>query len=353
LKTVQRPTYKTRSRIACARISFLLLAGACAHVCPHLSAATVSGWEVEKIDGRDYVSTESIKKFYNFTKTTRSGESLVMENAKVEMKLKVGGNECLMNGVKFIFSNNIETHGEKTYVSRMDLAKLIDPVLRPNYIKNAGDFRTVILDPGHGGKDPGATNSLGMECTYNLKVAQKVKDLLLAQGFKVLMTRQSNDYLSLQERVDFANAVKENAVFISIHFNSGNRPARGIETFTLSPPGVSHYGRGLVASDNQTRTGNEHDSANIALATSVHGSILRRIQDHSFDRGIKRARFSVLSGVCHPAILLEGGFMTHPYEARLIDNESYQNEIAKGVVDAIAKYRYAVSARPAAPKTDQ
>ncbi len=350
---MQLPTQTTRYRISIARLAFSLLAGAWTVASPVGSAATVSGWEVEKFDGRDYVSAESIKKFYNFTKVTRSGDSLVLENAKVEMKLKVGGNECLMNGVKFIFSNNIETHGDKTYVSRMDLAKLIDPVLRPNYIKNAGDFRTVILDPGHGGKDPGATNSLGMECTYNLKVAQRVKDLLVGQGFKVLMTRQSNDYLSLQERVDFANAVEENAVFISIHFNSGSRPARGIETFTLSPPGVSHYGRGLVAADNQARTGNEHDSANIALATSVHGSILRRLQDHTFDRGIKRARFSVLSGVCHPAILLEGGFMSHPYEARLIDNEAYQAEVAKGIVDAIAKYRYAVSSRPAAPKADQ
>jgi N-acetylmuramoyl-L-alanine amidase len=310
------------------------------------AAATESGWEVAKIDGRDYVSVESIKRFYNFTKLTRSGNSLVLENSKVEMKLNVGGNECLMNGVKFVFSNAVSLSGDKVFVSRMDLAKLIDPVLRPNFIQNAGDFRTVILDAGHGGKDPGATNSIGTEANYNLKVAERAKSLLQAQGFKVVMTRDTNNYLSLQERVDFANAVQENAVYVSIHFNSGGRAARGIETFTLSPPGVSHYGRDFIAADNVARTGNEHDSANIALATSVHGSILRRLQAHTFDRGIKRARFSVLSGVRHPAILLEGGFMTHPYEARLIENESYQNAIAGGIVDAIAKYRYAVSAKP-------
>jgi N-acetylmuramoyl-L-alanine amidase len=313
---------------------------------PIASAATVSGWEVAKIEGRDYVSVESMKRFYNFTKLTRSGDSVVLENAKVEMKLKVGGNECLMNGVKFVFSNSVATIGEKPYVSRMDLAKLIDPVLRPNFIKNAGDFRTVILDPGHGGKDPGATNSIGNEASYNLKVAAKTKSLLEAQGFKVVMTRETNVYLSLQERVDLANAIDENAVYVSIHFNSGGRAARGIETFTLSPPGVSHYGRGIIAADNRARVGNEHDSANIALATSVHGSLLRRLQKHTFDRGIKRARFSVLSGVKHPAILLEGGFMTHPYEARLIENETYQHAVANGIVDAIAKYRFAVGAKP-------
>jgi N-acetylmuramoyl-L-alanine amidase len=314
---------------------------------PPLTAATAAGWDIAKIEGRDYVSVESMKRFYNFTKLTRSGTSLVLENSKVEMKLKIGGNECLMNGVKFVFTHAVAAVGDKAYISRMDLAKLVDPVLRPNFIKNAADFRTVILDPGHGGKDPGATNSLGTEAGYNLKVANRTKSLLEAKGFRVVMTRNSDRFLSLQERVELANAIRENAVFVSIHFNSGGREARGIETFTLSPPGVSHYGRGLIAADSQARVGNEHDSANIALATSVHGSLLRRLQKNTFDRGIKRARFSVLSGVRHPAILLEGGFMTHPYEARLIQNEAYQNAIASGVVDAIVKYRFAVGKKPA------
>jgi N-acetylmuramoyl-L-alanine amidase len=329
------------------QLTLLLTVAAVFVASPDLAAQTVvSGWEIAKIEGRDHVSTDSMKRFYGFTKLTRSGTSVVLENAKVEMRMKIGGHECLMNGVKFVFTHPVAAIGDKAYVSRMDLAKLIDPVLRPNFIKNAGDFRTVILDPGHGGKDPGATNSLGTEAGYNLKVAEKTKALLTAKGYKVVMTRDSNRYLSLQERVDFANAIREDAVFISIHFNSGGRNARGIETFTLSPPGVAHYGRGVVAADNQQRAGNEHDSANIALATSVHGCLLRRLQKHTFDRGIKRARFSVLSGVRHPAILLEGGFMSHSYEARLIANETYQNALANGIVDAVAKYRFAVSAKP-------
>lgn len=314
-----------------------------------LHATPAPGWEIAKFNGRDYVSVESIKRFYSFTKLTRSGNSLVLENPKVEMRLRVGGHECLMNGVKFVFTHEVTTNGDKAYVSRMDLAKLIDPVLRPNFIQNASDFRTVILDAGHGGKDPGATNSIGTEAHYNLKVAGRTKSLLEARGFRVVMTRTSDRYLTLQERVAIANSVRDNAIFISIHFNSGGRDARGIETFTLSPPGVSHYGRGLLASDLQSRAGNQHDSANIALATSVHGSMLRRLQKHTFDRGIKRARFSVLSGVRHPAILMEGGFMSHPHEARLIDNDAYQVALANSIVDAVVKYRFAVSKKPANP----
>lgn len=312
--------------------------------------APAGGWDTTKIEGREYVSLDSVKTFYSFTKMYRSGKSMILENSKVKMELRIGGNECLMNNVKFVFSNNIESHGDKIYVSRVDLGKLIDPVLRPNFISNAGDFRTVILDPGHGGKDPGATNPYGTEAGYNIKVAGLVKKRLEGKGFKVVMTRQSDVYLSLQERVNFANAVKENAVYISIHFNSGGRSARGIETFTLSPPGVSHYGRSFRPDDNQTRAGNEHDSANIALATAVHGTLLWKLSKNTLDRGIKRARFSVLSGVRHPAILLEGGFMSHPYEARLIENQAYQTALANGIVDAVTKYRFAVGSKPGTAK---
>ena len=312
-----------------------------------LPTASAAGWQIAKHEGRDYVSVDSLKQFYHFNKLSRSGKAIVLENAKVEMRLNCGAHECLMNGVKFVFTHSVIDIGGKPHVSRMDLAKLIDPVLRPNYIKNAGDFRTVILDPGHGGHDPGATNPLGTEASYNLRLAKRIKPLLEARGFRVVMTRESDRFLSLQERVNLANAVRENAIFISIHFNAGGSHARGIETFTLSPPGVSHYGRGLVASDNLARAGNQHDSANIALATSVHGSMLHRLGKHTFDRGIKRARFTVLSGVRHPAILFEGGFMSHPREARLIANEAYQNALAKGMADAVVKYRFAVGAKPA------
>jgi N-acetylmuramoyl-L-alanine amidase len=317
------------------------------------AAAPAGSWEIAKIDGHDYVSVESIKRFYNFTKMTRNGGSLILENAKVLMNLKIGGNECLMNNVKFVFSDSVAMIGDKPYVSRMDLAKLVDPVLRPNFIPNAGDFKTVVLDPGHGGKDAGATNSLGHESAYTLKVAGLLKKQLEAKGFKVVMTRDSDVFISLQERVNIANAIKESAIYVSIHFNnSDGRSARGIETFTLSPPGVAHYGRGFKDADNITRAGNENDSENIALATSIHGFILRRLGKNTLDRGIKRARFSVLSGVRHPAILFEGGFVSHPYDARLIENPAYQNALAGGICDGIVKYRYAVSGSTAAkPKS--
>lgn len=308
--------------------------------------ASAATWDIAKIDGRDYVSLESVKNFYRFTKLSRHGKDVLLENPKVEMRLHVGSQECTMNNVKFVLSYNIEASGEKALISRIDLVKLIDPVLRPNYIANAGGFRTVILDAGHGGKDAGATSGLGTEAGYTLKVCQMAKALLEAQGFKVVMTRDSDRFISLEDRVRIANATQEDAIFIAIHFNSGGSAARGIETFTLSPQGIAHYGSSVKSSDFMERSGNEHDSANMALATALHGAVLRRLGTNTFDRGIKRARWSVLSGVKHPAILFEGGFVSHPFESRLIHNEAYQRALANGVVDAVKKYRFAVSQRP-------
>ncbi len=330
------------------------------------SPAARAQWETKQINGRDYICVDGIKKFYGFNTIQRSGNQFLLEkivmvkNSKtgkpekqgVLMKLQAGSQECLMNGVKFVFSYKVEENGGRAWMSRIDLTKLVDPVLRPNYNKTAGNFKTVIIDPGHGGKDPGATNGLGTEADYNLDVANRLKKVLLSDpklGYKVLMTRESDRYLTLQERVQIANRVNENAIFISIHHNSGGSAARGLETFTLSPIGVAHYGRGLNASDFQTRTGNSHDSGNVALATAVHGSLLTLLKEptskksYTLDRGIKRARFSVLTGVKHPAILVECGFMTHPYEARLIENDAYRNTVAKGIAAAVEKYRRAVS----------
>lgn len=319
--------------------------------------ANAAAWDIRKFNGEDYVSIDNVRQFYRFDTLDRSGSRITLTSPKVVVSMTVGSAECLMNRVKFVFSRPVAEIGSRPFVSRLDLQKLIDPVLRPSFIKNAGSFTTVILDPGHGGKDPGATNAFGTEADYNLRVANLLRAELMnpttpgAPRFKVVMTRNSNRFVSLQERVELANAVRDNAIFISIHFNSGGSAAHGIETFTLSPPGVAHYDRGAVAADSLKRTGNQHDSANVALATATHGMVLRGLGPQTFDRGIKRARFTVISGVRHPAILLEGGFMSNPTEARLIAKPEYQATLAKSVAFAVRKYRLALNNPVKGPAT--
>lgn len=324
--------------------------------CSLMQRVGAADWDISKIDGREYVAVENLKQFYSFNSSAREGNKVILRRVdktgkkSVEMRMQIGSQECLLNNVKLIFTHALEGGGSLGQISKMDLIKLIDPILRPSFIPNAAAFKTVILDAGHGGKDPGATNPYGTEANYNLALAAKLKPRLEKMGLRVAMTRTSDRYLSLQERVDVANSVAGDAVFISLHFNSGGRDARGIETFTLSPPGVAHYGADFKSSDAFARRGNEHDSANVALAMAVHGSVLWRLGTNTFDRGIKRARFSVLSGVRHPAILFEGGFMSHGFEAKLIANDKYQEALAAGIIDAIAKYQRAVTRKTTAAK---
>lgn len=302
-------------------------------------ASAAARWETVSYNGNEYVTVRSIKTFYDFDTMVRRGNKVVLENKAVEMSLAVGGQEVWMNGIKFVFSYPIVIQGGRYLVSRIDLAKLVDPVLRPQYIRPTSPFTTVIIDPGHGGKDPGAVNSIGHEKDYALKTAKLLQVQLKKRGFKVVLTRDTDRYLTLTQRVEIANRY-QNAIFISLHFNSGGRGrALGIETFTLSPVGVAHYGRGLKDSDFSSKTGNNQDSANIALATAIHSTVLQGTARP--DRGIRRARFSVLTGVRHPAILLEGGFMSHAYEARLIANPTYQNKLAFSIADAVVKYKMA------------
>ncbi|MGA0854401.1 MAG: N-acetylmuramoyl-L-alanine amidase family protein, partial [Luteolibacter sp.] len=157
--------------------------------------AAVGGLDIVKIDNRDYVSVDSIKSFYAFTTLARKGNSLILEIPKTRrLTLTIGSRECLMNEVKFVFTHPVTLSGGKAFISRIDFAKLVDPVLRPSFIKDAGNFSTIILDPGHGGQDAGATNSLGPEKTYNLRVAAMTKLQLEKRGFKVVMTRESDRY---------------------------------------------------------------------------------------------------------------------------------------------------------------
>jgi len=302
--------------------------------------------ESRSIKGKKFITLRSIKSHYGFPQMKVAGNKIELRKAKIKLEFTKGSGICYMNGVKFGLSSAVASSGGRYLVSELDVYKMIDPILKPNFISTAKSFNTVIIDPGHGGKDAGAVNKYGTEAGYNLKVARTLQAGLRNKGFNVIMTRDTDRFLSLKQRVAIANRYP-NAIFISIHFNAAsNKSAKGIETFTLSPVGVAHYGRGVKSSDFKTRSGNYQDSANIALATAIHGRMKERVEKHKMlDRGIKRARFSVLSGIKNPAILIEGGFMSNPTEARLINDKIFQSTIATAIYEGIFRYRGALNAR--------
>lgn len=299
-------------------------------------------WELVSYQGRDYVTKESIHQFYRFQNLRSEGETVWFTAPTLEMKATEGKQDLYINNVRFVLSYPVIRYNGRTLFSRLDLAKLIDPVLRPSYIHTAKPFHTVVIDPGHGGHDPGARGVLGPEKNYALKLALELRNSLIERGYSVRMTRDTDKFLSLEERVRYANSV-EDSVFVSVHFNSGKSDAHGIETYALSPQGASSTYKGSRSTDAELLSGNRLDSENIALATAVHASVLHRIP--AVDRGIKRARWTVLTGIERPAILFEGGFITNSSECSKVSTQSYRTTMAEAIAEAITNYRAALLGR--------
>jgi N-acetylmuramoyl-L-alanine amidase len=305
-------------------------------LCAVTHAQPAKGWKPVKIDETEYIPAHQIKEYYRFDSLQHKGDVVTLDSKRVAIEMEVGSTACSINGLKFVLYEKVKDLGKEAHISRRDLSYILDPVLRPNFIKNAGDFNTVILDPAHGGKSPGLINEFGTEAAYTLKIAQLASRQLKDFGFQVIMTRDDDSDLLLQERVKIANDFKEGAVFISISLNSGPKGESGIETFPLCE-GEQNAG--------------EFRNASMALATSTHGTLIRKLGKNTNDRGIKQVRHSVLASVKHPAILIEGGFMTHEKDARLIENETYQSALATAILDGVQKYRQAVKQNP--PKVEE
>jgi N-acetylmuramoyl-L-alanine amidase len=303
--------------------------------------ARAFNWTLVKYDGRDYIPIEDVATFYSFTQASYTGDSVNLEGPTLRMVGSVNSRELYLNGLKFILSFPIVRVDNQILLSRMDLSKLVEPVLRPARI-NGKSVGTVVLDAGHGGVDQGAASILGNEKEFALDIVQRARDLLLKAGFNVRLTRSADVFIPLEDRAAFANR-QSNAVFVSVHFNAGAREdAGGIETYSLAPRGVpSTNSLILTLSDFEPCAGNIRDTENIALATAMHAALITRIG--AYDRGIKRARFAVLRNTTIPAVLIEGGFLTNPQDRVRIATPVYRQLLAQAIVRGVLSYNRALN----------
>ena len=306
-------------------------------------------WQEVKISGRRYIPANSIADFYRFDKKSIEGNVIRFVHydergkKKLTMMARVGSQTLMMNTIKFILSYPVTKYKGHVVFSRRDLCNLIDPVLRPKSLARGKVFDTVVIDPGHGGHDPGASCALGKESVFALDTAKHLKRELEKRRYKVVMTRTSDRFITLGNRVKFANRYK-NAIFISLHYNSGQSAASGIETFALSPQGSSSTYTGRRSSDYLNFEGNDNDGENIALSTAIHAGAINSLPGTK-DRGIKRARWNVLTGLKIPGTLYEGGFLSNAREARKIATASYRKKIAHSLAEGIDNYRDALLRR--------
>ena len=323
------------------RIHLLMLALSTLSIVGHLHAASLGKWELVSVRGVDYVKLDDVWRFYGFTKRTGRPGFVSYGAGDRTVSLCPSKQDFYVNNYRYILSYPVISAEGALLISTIDMNKLVDPVLRPRLAKS-GNITTVVLDPGHGGHDAGAVSRYAREKDCNLALGLKVRRKLEASGFKVVMTRDRDFFLTLGERVAIANRTPD-CIFVSLHHNSGGRAASGIETFTLAPHGTtSPFARTRRTED---LAGNNQDSENIALATAVHSHSIKKTG--AIDRGIQRARFSVLCTIKRPAILFEGGFVTNPQEGAKISSDRYQDMLAQCICDGIVRYTSNTKNRPA------
>jgi N-acetylmuramoyl-L-alanine amidase len=308
-------------------------------------SALAFDWTLIKHESRDYVPMEDVANFYSFTQADYSNDTLNLRGPTLRMQGAVNSRDLYLNGLKFILSFPIIKVDNKVLMSRMDLSKLVEPILRPAKIQTA-PARTVILDAGHGGFDQGAFSMLGNEKDFALDVVQRARDLLTKAGFNVRLTRSADVFVPLEDRAAFANR-QSNGLFVSVHFNAGAREdAGGVETYCLAPRGVPSTNNANVSwADFQPCIGNLRDPENIALATAMHAALITRLGVS--DRGIKRARFIVLRDCNIPGVLIEGGFLTNAQDRVRIATPVYRQILAQAILQGVLSYNRAVRRREA------
>jgi len=259
------------------------------------------------------------------------------ENSR-QMEIKVDKNNIdLENGIVTVnddyISNIVVNEDEdykiitfkfKTKINYEVLSDKVDDTINISFekVQENNGAKLIVIDAGHGGKDPGATSPITKtkEKDLNLKVALKLDQKLRDLGFRTILTRSTDEYIDLYERAEIANRNNADA-FISIHFNShSSSSVSGIQTLYCP------------AFDSKVKEGDQYP-----FAEAIHDALLSGLDRN--DKGIvKRPELVVIRETKMVAALVELGFLTNAEEAKLIDTDSYHEKAAEAIANGIVNY---------------
>ena len=304
---------------------------------------------VVRLAGAEYIEALNFGARYGLKATGPTALKLSLQGAFHRLELEADSRDARLNGVRVFLGDPVRVHKGGLYLSRLDAEKLLAPILLPGVgVKLPAEVKTIMLDPGHGGHDPGMQNArLGLtEKTLTLDTVLRLKKLLEAQGFKVRLTRDSDRNLArgkandLRARVDAAAEAAAD-LFISVHYNSvesGADRVTGIEVYTLTPQfQFSHSDPGRTDSTvGIANLGNRHDHWNALLGYTLQRELVTKLK--ASDRGLKRGRLAVLRLAPCPAVLVEAGFLSNDEEAKKIATPAYRQQVAAAIADAVRQY---------------
>jgi N-acetylmuramoyl-L-alanine amidase len=320
-------------------VLFLLLAAIAAEArdtLQNLNRFIISGSEYVRMDGWADAAGFNMK-------WARTAGTILVTNSTAWMEFTVDSRRAEISGVNVWLSLPVVNRSGAILISAVDATTTIEPILFPR--KTYGRLQIICIDPGHGGRDTGFSDGRNYEKKYSLLLARDVAELLKRRGMQVLLTRNSDDYVDLASRSILARRQGAD-VFVSLHYNAApQHDVRGVEVYCLSPAGMNSSSDGGGKASHPPENGNAYDPQNALLAYEMLKSVTSDVPLE--DRGLKRSRFEVLRDAAMPAILIEGGFMSNPSDARNIYDTGFRKRMAQAVADGILAYKKAVE-RPLA-----
>jgi N-acetylmuramoyl-L-alanine amidase len=300
----------------------------------------------------------------NITILNSAIDSMGIKNSQLTYPVtKINSIQQKQSGqLSFLINKKIDDISLNTTDNYIELLLSIEQSKNSEKIKELREkwiIDTIVIDPGHGGKDPGAIgvdNIKEKEITLNIS-KQLGKMIERNLGLKVIYTRDEDVFIPLWKRTQIANN-SGGDMFISIHANSANHKIKGFETYLLRI-GKTEAAIEVAKRENETIKLEEKNHqyidfsdakkivATITQNSAMKGSefLAERIQANlskrlnSTDRGVKQAGFHVLVGASMPNVLVEVGFVTNKYEAKQLTKAQYKREIAKGLFEAVVDFK--------------
>jgi len=297
-------------------------------------------------NGQDYVSIVDWARADGLRCTSPKRGEMVASNRTTRLVFDVNSHYVEINGVQVALSFPIADQNGVALVAQFDLDAAIRPLLFPSRYVRSAAIRTVCLDPGHGGRDTGNRVGWHYEKIYTLALAAELRDQLRRAGFDVIMTRKKDTYVELPDRPALANRLGAD-LFVSLHFNAtptGKDDVEGPQTYCITPVGAASTDAQGEGSDHGPTPANRKEDESLLLAYQIQKSLVGNLNAN--DRGIRRARFAVLRDARMPAILIEGGYMTHPYESKKIYSAAYRRQMAAAIVKGILAYQKLTAPAP-------